>query len=158
MAHFSLMLCKQFLLALFFIGVLPSSDARYNLTVDASQGGRPIPSTLFGIFFEEINHAGAGGLWAELVANRGFEAGGQSTPSNIAPWSIIGDEGSVQLETERNSLFELNPIALRVDILCSVCPSGGVGVYNPGYWGMAFFYCRIFWLVLNTKLFFGHIL
>ncbi|KAJ0098919.1 hypothetical protein Patl1_22266 [Pistacia atlantica] len=30
-----------------------------------------IPETFFGIFFEEINHAGAGGLWAELVSNRG---------------------------------------------------------------------------------------
>ncbi|KAI5064945.1 hypothetical protein GOP47_0019640 [Adiantum capillus-veneris] len=108
----------------------------YNLTVDASQSGRPIPPNLFGIFFEEINHAGAGGLWAELVANRGFEAGGQSTPSNIAPWSVIGDAASVQLSTERISLFALNPVALRVDVLCSKCPAGGVGVYNPGYWGM----------------------
>lgn len=124
------------LILLLFLYILPSSHALYNLTVDASQSGRPIPSNLFGIFFEEINHAGAGGLWAELVSNRGFEAGGQNTPSNIAPWSAIGDEGTVQLSTERNSLFELNPVALKVNVLCSDCPAGGVGVYNPGYWGM----------------------
>ncbi|KAF3776663.1 Alpha-L-arabinofuranosidase 2 [Nymphaea thermarum] len=42
-----------------------------SLLVDArEQYKRPIPKTLFGIFFEEINHAGAGGLWAELVSNR----------------------------------------------------------------------------------------
>jgi hypothetical protein len=42
------------------------------LNVDASpQNARKIPDKMFGIFFEEINHAGAGGLWAELVSNRG---------------------------------------------------------------------------------------
>ncbi|CAL9220318.1 unnamed protein product [Arabidopsis halleri] len=109
------------------------------LQVDASNGaGRPIPETLFGIFFEEINHAGAGGLWAELVSNRGFEAGGQNTPSNIWPWSIVGDHSSIYVATDHSSCFERNKIALRMDVLCDSkdCPSGGVGVYNPGYWGM----------------------
>ncbi|VVA97149.1 unnamed protein product [Arabis nemorensis] len=109
------------------------------LQVNASNGaGRLIPETLFGIFFEEINHAGAGGLWAELVSNRGFEAGGQNTPSNIWPWSIVGDQSSIYVATDRSSSFERNKIALRMDVLCDSngCPSGGVGVYNPGYWGM----------------------
>ncbi|CAA7059914.1 unnamed protein product [Microthlaspi erraticum] len=109
------------------------------LQVNASNAaGRLIPETLFGIFFEEINHAGAGGLWAELVSNRGFEAGGQNTPSNIWPWSIVGDQSSVYVATDRSSCFERNKIALRMDVLCDSkdCPSGGVGVYNPGYWGM----------------------
>ncbi|XP_021901188.1 alpha-L-arabinofuranosidase 1-like isoform X1 [Carica papaya] len=112
------------------------------LIVDASQGAsRPMPETLFGIFFEEINHAGAGGLWDELVSNRGFEAGGPNTPSNIDPWSIIGDESSVTVSTERSSCFERNKVALRMEVLCdsrgaNICPSGGVGVYNPGFWGM----------------------
>ena len=35
--------------------------------------GTPIPSNLYGIFFEEISHAGDGGLYAELIQNRGFE-------------------------------------------------------------------------------------
>ncbi|KAJ4865894.1 Alpha-L-arabinofuranosidase 1 [Raphanus sativus] len=107
--------------------------------VNASNGaGRLIPDTLFGIFFEEINHAGAGGLWAELVSNRGFEAGGQNTPSNIWPWSIVGDQSSIYVATDRSSCFERNKIALRMDVICDSngCPSGGVGVYNPGYWGM----------------------
>lgn len=116
--------------------IAPSSHAQYNLSVNAGDEGRPIPSKLFGIFFEEINHAGAGGLWAELVVNRGFEAGGQYTPSNIAPWSLIGDETSVTVETDQSSIFERNPIALRVEILCDSCPESGVGVYNPGFWGM----------------------
>ncbi|KAL5546895.1 hypothetical protein UlMin_006582 [Ulmus minor] len=112
------------------------------LLVNASEAsGKPIPETFFGVFFEEINHAGAGGLWAELVSNRGFEAGGPNTPSNIDPWSIIGDESSVIVSTDRSSCFERNKIALRVDVLCdstgaNLCPTSGVGVYNPGFWGM----------------------
>ncbi|XP_021900939.1 LOW QUALITY PROTEIN: alpha-L-arabinofuranosidase 1-like [Carica papaya] len=108
------------------------------LTVDASEGsGRLIPETLFGIFFEEINHAGVGGLWAELVSNRGFEAGGSSVPSNIDPWTIIGDDSSVIVSTDLSSPFDSNRVALRMDVLCdSDCPPRGVGVYNPGYWGM----------------------
>ncbi|XP_044964265.1 alpha-L-arabinofuranosidase 1-like [Hordeum vulgare subsp. vulgare] len=112
------------------------------LSVDASpQTARKMPDKMFGIFFEEINHAGAGGLWAELVSNRGFEAGGPNTPSNIDPWFIIGNESSIIVGTDRTSCFERNPVALRMEVLCgskgtNVCPSGGVGVYNPGYWGM----------------------
>ncbi len=36
--------------------------------------GHPISETLFGIFFEEINHAGEGGLYAEMVQDRSFDA------------------------------------------------------------------------------------
>lgn len=43
------------------------------LTIDANERGDVISETLYGIFFEEINHAGDGGLYAELVANRSFE-------------------------------------------------------------------------------------
>lgn len=112
------------------------------LHVNASEASaKKIPTTLFGLFFEEINHAGAGGLWAELVSNRGFEAGGQNIPSNIDPWSVIGDESSLTVSTDRSSCFERNRIALRLAVHCggegaSDCPNGGVGVYNPGFWGM----------------------
>ncbi|XP_021745585.1 alpha-L-arabinofuranosidase 1-like [Chenopodium quinoa] len=111
------------------------------LVVDANAAGPAIPDKLFGIFFEEINHAGSGGLWAELVDNRGFEAGGHHTPSNIKPWSIVGDESNIVLSTDLSSCFERNKVALRMDVLCDndgakSCPSGGVGVYNPGFWGM----------------------
>ncbi|KAB8114097.1 hypothetical protein EE612_053330 [Oryza sativa] len=107
------------------------------LEVDASWNlSRKIPDTLFGLFFEEINHAGAGGIWAELVSNRGFEAGGPHTPSNIDPWSIIGDESSIYVTTDCSSCFCQNIVALRMEILCDNCPAGGVGIYNPGFWGM----------------------
>ncbi|KAL3637083.1 aspartate-semialdehyde dehydrogenase-like protein [Castilleja foliolosa] len=124
------------------------------LFINASRAStKKIPETLFGIFFEEINHAGAGGLWAELVNNRGFEAGGPNTPSNIDPWSIIGNESSVIVSTERSSCFERNKIALRMDVLCNTntCPAGGVGIYNPGFWGMNIKQGKTYKLVLYAR-------
>uniref|UniRef100_A0A803L8V2 non-reducing end alpha-L-arabinofuranosidase n=1 Tax=Chenopodium quinoa TaxID=63459 RepID=A0A803L8V2_CHEQI len=115
-------------------------DNRYttaSLSVDVSKG-RQISPVFFGIFFEEINHAGAGGLWAELVSNRGFEAGGRYVPSAISPWGKIGDDEAIYVVTELSSCFKNNPVAVRMDVLCdqNTCPPGGVGLYNPGYWGM----------------------
>lgn len=43
------------------------------IIIDAAKPGPRIPSSLYGIFFEEISHAGEGGLYAELIQNRGFE-------------------------------------------------------------------------------------
>ncbi|KAL3819656.1 hypothetical protein ACJIZ3_005561 [Penstemon smallii] len=127
------------------------------LFVNASKPStKHIPETLFGIFFEEINHAGAGGLWAELVSNRGFEAGGPNIPSNIDPWLVIGDESSVIVSTERSSCFERNKIALKMEVLCehegtNVCPAGGVGIYNPGFWGMNIEQGKTYKLVLYVR-------
>ncbi|XP_009804378.1 alpha-L-arabinofuranosidase 1-like isoform X1 [Nicotiana sylvestris] len=142
-------LCCILLLVLFGISVqyqcsASGIDANETalLLVNASEASaRKMPDTLFGIFFEEINHAGAGGLWAELISNRGFESGGHNFPSSIEPWSIIGDESSVIVSTELSSCFDRNKVALRVQVLCDskgakLCPDGGVGVYNPGFWGM----------------------
>lgn len=78
-----------------------------------------------------------------LMSNKmsGFEAGGPNTPSNIDPWSVLGDESSLVVSTDRSSCFDRNKIALRMDVLCddggsNPCPAGGVGIYNPGFWGM----------------------
>ncbi|XP_057440567.1 alpha-L-arabinofuranosidase 1-like [Lotus japonicus] len=119
-----------------------SADGNYTstLVIDGSQGsGMKIPDTFFGAFFEEINHAGAGGLWAELVRNRGFEEGGPTIPSNIYPWTTIGDESLVYVSTDRTSCFERNKNALYIKVLCDgpkTCLHGGVGISNPGFWGM----------------------
>ncbi|XP_010251797.1 PREDICTED: alpha-L-arabinofuranosidase 1-like [Nelumbo nucifera] len=123
----------------FVVGADTNQTAQ--LFVNASQELWRIPETLFGIFFEEINHAGAGGIWAELVSNRGFEAGGPNTPSNIDPWSPVGNLSYIIVSTDRTSCFDRNKVALRMEVLCdskgsNICPSGGVGIYNPGYWGM----------------------
>ncbi len=43
------------------------------ITVDLQKKGPSIAPTMYGAFFEEINHAGDGGLYPELVQNRSFE-------------------------------------------------------------------------------------
>lgn len=43
------------------------------IRVDINKKGAVVSPNLYGIFFEEISHAGDGGLYAELVQNRGFE-------------------------------------------------------------------------------------
>ena len=43
------------------------------VTLNVSEKGAPVSSSMYGVFFEEINHAGDGGLYAELVQNRSFE-------------------------------------------------------------------------------------
>ena len=42
------------------------------ITVQTTKLGAPIQSTMYGIFFEDINYAADGGLYAELVMNRSF--------------------------------------------------------------------------------------
>lgn len=48
-------------------GVCASQEAE--VRVDLSQPGKKVSPNQFGIFFEEINHAGDGGLYAELIRN-----------------------------------------------------------------------------------------
>lgn len=49
------------------------SEPDGEIKVDFARKGADIPASMYGIFFEEINHSGDGGLYAELVQNRGFE-------------------------------------------------------------------------------------
>ncbi|XLS62051.1 hypothetical protein HN51_016279 [Arachis hypogaea] len=134
-----------------------TSDATSTLMVDGSpNSGRPIPNTFLGAFFEEINHAGAGGLWAELVSNRGFEAGrGSGSPSSIYPWRVIGNESLISVSTDLTSCFERNKMALRMEVFCNgpkSCPPAGVGVSNPGYWGMNIEKGKKYKLVMYVKV------
>ena len=50
------------------------------IIVDAMKKG-DILGDLFGIFFEDLNHAADGGLYAELVQNRSFEFAPIDNPS-----------------------------------------------------------------------------
>lgn len=47
--------------------------AQEHIKIDLQKRGAEVSPTMYGIFFEEINHAGDGGLYAELVQNRSFE-------------------------------------------------------------------------------------
>ncbi|KUL23030.1 hypothetical protein ADL12_40655 [Streptomyces regalis] len=51
----------------------PRPTRRTTIRVDVSaDAGRPIGPDVFGAFFEDINYAADGGLYAELVQNRSF--------------------------------------------------------------------------------------
>ncbi|WP_288241076.1 alpha-L-arabinofuranosidase C-terminal domain-containing protein [uncultured Bacteroides sp.] len=50
-------------------GIVPEEE----LVINLQEKGAEVASSMYGIFFEEINHAGDGGLYAELVKNRSFE-------------------------------------------------------------------------------------
>ena len=50
-------------------------QAQINVNIDAQQRGPEISPTHYGIFYEDINHAADGGIYAELIRNRSFEDG-----------------------------------------------------------------------------------
>lgn len=69
---------KYFFTALFTIALVCGgtnllAQERAVIMIDPSKKGNPVSPSLHGIFFEEISHAGEGGLYAELIQNRGFE-------------------------------------------------------------------------------------
>jgi hypothetical protein len=50
-----------------------SAQAQVTIDIDAAQRGAQVSPELYGIFFEDINHAADGGIYAELIRNRSFE-------------------------------------------------------------------------------------
>ncbi len=45
------------------------------IVIDVARETAEVPSSLYGVFFEEITHSGDGGIYAEMIQNRGFEDG-----------------------------------------------------------------------------------
>lgn len=136
----SVHLKAMYLLCIILMAFDPTEGQTAKLVINASRSsGMQIPDTFMGVFFEEINHAGAGGLWAELVNNRGFEAEGEKVPSSLHPWEVIGDKPAIVVSIDQTSVFQRNRNALRMEVHCdhsSSCLPDGVGISNPGFWGM----------------------
>lgn len=104
-----------------------SSQQTYEFTLDTKKEGAPIQSTMYGLFFEDINFAADGGLYAELVKNRSFDF-----PQNLMGWNIFGH---VELKKD-NSPFERNPHYL---ILSDPGHAHKrTGIENEGFRGMGF--------------------
>eukprot|EP01112_Ceratiomyxa_fruticulosa_P022382 TRINITY_DN8174_c0_g1_i3.p1 TRINITY_DN8174_c0_g1~~TRINITY_DN8174_c0_g1_i3.p1 ORF type:complete len:123 (-),score=18.69 TRINITY_DN8174_c0_g1_i3:201-569(-) len=83
-----------------------------NLVVDITRPLHDVSDHLWGVFFEEINHAGVGGLYAELIQDRSFEANYKL--ASISPGSLP----SVSLR-RCNSAAYLTNIASQQDQLDS---------------------------------------
>lgn len=71
------------------------------LTIDTAHPQEPL-GDLFGIFFEDINHAADGGLYAEMVQNRSFEFDRIDNPQYHAlyAWEKVEEGAQVQLQIE----------------------------------------------------------
>lgn len=67
------------------------------VTVKVDQPGPPINSAMWGAFFEDINFGADGGLYAELVKNRGFEF-----PEAMMGWTTISPSNAQGEITVRN--------------------------------------------------------
>ena len=95
----------RLLIAAFAILTALSAGAADNtFDINIKKTGAPIQSTMYGIFFEDINYAADGGLYAELVKNRSFEF-----PNALQGWKIFGN-----VEVRNDGPFERNPHYVRL--------------------------------------------
>jgi len=106
------------------------------ITVDNSKS-KKISDILVGVFFEDINYAADGGLYAELLQNRDFEyalsdkEGNDKTWNNRKAWHLNGSGAPFSID----SVSPIHPnnahyAALNIDKV-------GAGLVNEGYDGIA---------------------
>ncbi len=92
-----------------------ASAADYTLDIDASDELYDISDLLFGIFFEDINFAADGGLYAEKIVNRSFEFTDVAQDDALYGWvPVNGAELSV-IKNADDMLNENNPNYLTVN-------------------------------------------
>ena len=101
-----------------------SAGAANVLDVQVNKVGAPIQPTMYGIFFEDINYAADGGLYAEMIKNRSFEF-----PQNLMGWVTYGN-----VKLQEDGPFERNPHYVRL-------ASAGhndkhTGLENEGFFGV----------------------
>lgn len=117
---------KLFLSALALAATLCDANALTNeMTVQANKPGAQVQSTMYGIFFEDINYAADGGLYAEMVKNRSFEF-----PQNLMGWRTFGN---VQLKDD--GPFDKNPHYVRLSYAGHAHKH--TGIENEGFFGVA---------------------
>lgn len=105
-----------------------------------NQRKHPIQNDMIGLFFEDINYAADGGLYAEMIENRSFEfveAFGDKSDYYVKEdggygWSAYPAEESVSHKVYMgSSLCEENPHYMRVTTLQSMA-----GIVNKAYDGI----------------------
>jgi len=103
---------------------IPASAAENTFDINVKKTGATIQSTMYGIFFEDINYAADGGLYAELVKNRSFEF-----PNALQGWKVFGN-----VKVLDDGPFERNPHYVRL-----TDPGHAhkhTGLDNEGFFGM----------------------
>jgi alpha-N-arabinofuranosidase len=121
---------RLFLSSLVLISVVTvSAQKAGEISVLANKPVTDVPSTMWGVFFEDINFAADGGIYAELVKNRSFEF---SLP--MMGWKQIQLEGNGRImPTFYSPANPANPRFLQIVV---DAPSGSFGIVNEGFRGM----------------------
>lgn len=102
-----------------------------SIKIDAGKPGIKISKDLWGLFFEEINFAGDGGIYAELVRHRNFEG-----KDPLGGWSLELRDAQAEMELDPNEkMNDVRKQSLRVRV-DSVHDGGSANVANSGYWGV----------------------
>ena len=104
-----------------------AAQATPSITVDTRKPTIEVSKSLFGIFFEEINQAGEGGIYGELLRNRGFEFEGSATMP-VGWKSLKGSPVSLDRAVKLN---DARRASLRLD-----GRNGITAVANEGFWGI----------------------
>ena len=115
---------KITLFCLFALSLVASAQTHV-LDVNTKKLGAPVQPTMYGIFFEDINYAADGGLYAEMVKNRSFEF-----PQHLMGWRAFGN-----FEVEDDGPFERNPHFVRLKY--SGHRDKFTGLENEGFFGIA---------------------
>ena len=104
---------------------LTATAQTHVMDVNTKKLGAPVQPTMYGIFFEDINYAADGGLYAEMVKNRSFEF-----PQRLMGWRAFGN-----FEVEDDGPFERNPHYVRLKY--SGHSDKFTGLENEGFFGIA---------------------
>ena len=118
-----------------------TAKAQVTIDIDAQQRGPKVSPMLYGIFYEDINHAADGGIYAELIRNRSFEDGPRySAPADMQGWTTYAAAPSqltarlIQPTKKTPLLNSVQHNALALDIKASAALP--VCLVNEGYWGI----------------------
>ena len=116
-------------------------QAQVTIDIDAQQRGPKVSPMLYGIFYEDINHAADGGIYAELIRNRSFEDGPRyGAPADMQGWSTYAAAPSqltarlIQPTKKTPLLNSVQHNALALDIKAS--STMPVCLVNEGFWGI----------------------
>lgn len=89
---------------------------------------------LFGIFFEDLNHAADGGLYGELIRNRSFEfdAVDREGYHSLTAWTTV-ERGDSVVRAHVETTQPLNPNNRHYLVLEVLTDGEGGGIRNDGY-------------------------
>lgn len=125
---------KNITISLALVLLVATVQAQSTLTIDAGKPKGEVQPTMWGIFFEDINFAADGGVYAEMVKNKSFEfllpmMGWKELASDR--FSLNQKSGAIEI-INRGEGHDNNPRFARV----KVNDEKGYALINEGFFGM----------------------